>query len=649
MAPAHHEASERRDADDALRAFEEMTGLVDPVGKTALELVPDLEVQWVRTYANVALGGDTLRFEDGSEAMGRWFDVFAMPVAPHGRFALVFKDITARKRTDDALRESEQRFRNMADNAPVMVWVTEPDGSCSFLNSTWYEFTGQRPEDALGFGWLAATHPDDRAATEAVFLQANKNHEPFRVDYRLRHHDGTYRWAIDSAAPRIDQDGTFRGYIGSVIDISDRKALEDALRDSETAERRARSRVELMADVVTELDRARDARARAERLVELLVPRIADFAVVRLPSDDGPIVATRHHQPERHESLRASMSAARPGHPADDARHHRRPRSSAGVTLGGAQEAVTRAVAESVGGTSYRHLSFDTGATEPAELLLGLTDDTRRPYDKDDETFLLDLAERVGVAETRAHLHDVEHRAALRLQRALLPSGLVRHPAVEIAAGYDAASDDLEVGGDWYDTFVLPDGRIGAMVGDVVGHGLEAAAVMGHLRAAALAYSADSGGPADLLTKLDRFSSGAGGSDYATAACVALDPRTGRLSYATAGHPPPLVVTPDRRSQWLDDARSLPLGLGIDARRRESHLELDAGALVVLYTDGLVERRRESLDAGLTRLGSLVARLRGDDIEGLPAHITRAMALDSGYEDDVAVVCLRLAGAATFG
>jgi PAS domain S-box-containing protein len=136
-------------------------------------------------------------------------------------------------RAKEALRESEERFRHMADNAPVMIWVSEPDGACTYLSRSWYEFTRQTPETGLGFGWLDATHPDDRQYVSEAFIAANERGEAFRVEYRLRRQDGEYRWVIDSAAPRISPNGEFLGYIGSVIDITDRKRAETALEESE--------------------------------------------------------------------------------------------------------------------------------------------------------------------------------------------------------------------------------------------------------------------------------------------------------------------------------------------------------------------------------------------------------------------------------
>ena len=136
-------------------------------------------------------------------------------------------------RTRNEAVDSEARFRNMADYAPVMLWVTDANGACTYLNQRWYDFTGQTPAEAEGLGWLAATHPDDSQRTGQIFLDANATRVPFRLEYRLRHADGSYHWAIDAALPRFGADGTFLGYIGSVIDIQDRRHAEEQLQASE--------------------------------------------------------------------------------------------------------------------------------------------------------------------------------------------------------------------------------------------------------------------------------------------------------------------------------------------------------------------------------------------------------------------------------
>ncbi|MDZ8236157.1 MAG: PAS domain S-box protein [Nostoc sp. ChiQUE01a] len=226
--------------------FEMMTGLEQAVGKTARELVPNLEASWFEIYGRVVLTGEPVRFENQSVAMSRWFDVNAFPVGgSHShKFAILFTNISDRKQAEKALLESEERFRNMADNAPVMVWVTDATGYCTYLSQSWYEFTGQTEETGLGFGWTNAVHPEDRESARNIFLGATDRQEPFRLEYRLRHKDGEYHWAIDAASPWFGVDNEFKGYIGSVIDISDRKRAEQEREQLLAREQAAREEAE---------------------------------------------------------------------------------------------------------------------------------------------------------------------------------------------------------------------------------------------------------------------------------------------------------------------------------------------------------------------------------------------------------------------
>ncbi len=141
--------------------------------------------------------------------------------------AATIQTATVRREAEETLRESEERFRHMADNAPVMIWVTEPDGSCTFLSKSWYAFTGQTTKTGLGFGWLEGVHPDDRALARETLVAANAKGKAFRFEYRLRRKDGAYRWTLDAAAPRFGKGGEFLGYIGSAIDITERKRAEE--------------------------------------------------------------------------------------------------------------------------------------------------------------------------------------------------------------------------------------------------------------------------------------------------------------------------------------------------------------------------------------------------------------------------------------
>ena len=172
-----------------------------------------------------------------------------------------------RVRAEAELRESEGRFRNMADNTPMMMWVTDPTGYCTYLNRTWYAFTGQSEAEAEGYGWLDATHPDDKARAEEIFVAANAARAPFSLEYRLRRADGVYRWAIDAASPRFDAAGEYLGYVGSVIDIDERREFEDALRATEAELRELNTTLEArFEDRTHELQAAHESLRQSQKM-----------------------------------------------------------------------------------------------------------------------------------------------------------------------------------------------------------------------------------------------------------------------------------------------------------------------------------------------------------------------------------------------
>jgi PAS domain S-box-containing protein len=255
-------------------------------GKTDFEVFPEETARQFAANDLQALTGEagiqtieTLEHEDGVVHYSL-VNKFPIP-GGEGEQTLIGGmaiDVTDRKRAEESLRESEERFRRMADHAPVMIWVTESDGHCSFLGKTWYEFTGRTPEESLGFGWIEAVHPADRAAAGATFLAANERQEGFRQEYRLLHKDGTYHWVIDAALPRFGDDGTFLGYIGSVIDITDRKQIEEALRESQAA--------------LMEADRRKDEflALLSHELRNPLAPIRTGLELMRLAGDDRSVI-----------------------------------------------------------------------------------------------------------------------------------------------------------------------------------------------------------------------------------------------------------------------------------------------------------------------------------------------------------------------
>ena len=140
----------------------------------------------------------------------------------------VSTDLTERLRAEQALKESEERFRLMADAAPVLIWVSDATSRCTFFNKKWLDFTGRRIEQEIGRGWMAGVHPDDLPLV-FTFDELEADRESYQYEYRLRRHDGEYRWILDTGVPRFTTEGEFEGYIGSAIDITDQKLAQETL------------------------------------------------------------------------------------------------------------------------------------------------------------------------------------------------------------------------------------------------------------------------------------------------------------------------------------------------------------------------------------------------------------------------------------
>jgi PAS domain S-box-containing protein len=156
---------------------------------------------------------------------------FPPPGHPLDSVLVSLTDITFRKQAEQALEESEALFHEIADTAPAMLWISDPNGACTFLSRRWYDFTGQTPVSALGPGWLGALHPHDRRRAREAFLEAKDRQTPVQFECRLKRAEGDYRWTISTGQPRLGVHGEFLGYVGSVIDITERRAAEDAVRE----------------------------------------------------------------------------------------------------------------------------------------------------------------------------------------------------------------------------------------------------------------------------------------------------------------------------------------------------------------------------------------------------------------------------------
>ena len=249
------------------------------------------------------------------------------------------------------------------------------------------------------------------------------------------------------------------------------------------------------------------------------------------------------------------------------------------------------------------------------------------------------------MAFERAALADVRREMAETLQRSLLPGALPVVDRLAVTARYLPAVQGTSAGGDWYDVLPLADGAVAVAVGDVVGNGAPAAAVMGQLRSALAGLLLAGLRPARALEVLDRFADQVAGARVSTVACLRLEPDAGRLTYSSAGHPPPLLVdggdgsggTATSTTVW---ARRWACPTADPAPRR--HATLAPGATLLLYTDGLVERRGDTLDDGLDRLAAAVTARRSDPLPALVDGVLGDLVDGTGGDDDVAVVAVRL-------
>jgi hypothetical protein len=260
-----------------------------------------------------------------------------------------------------------------------------------------------------------------------------------------------------------------------------------------------------------------------------------------------------------------------------------------------------------------------------------------RPFSSFDRALLVQLTAHLQRALTRSRAYEEQRQVALTLQRSILgPTDL---PA-GLAVRYEPAGVALEVGGDWYDVVDLPEGWYAVVVGDVPGRGLAAATIMGQLRSAARALLLENNGPAEVLRSLDRFSALIPGADCTTVFCAVIDPRGSTVRYSTAGHLPALLADPDGVVRKLDDAASPALAVTADCGRAEASAWLPAGSTLLLYTDGLAERRLEVIDAGIQRVSDALAESRHLTPEQVTDYLSTRLLGDT-HTDDVALLVYR--------
>jgi sigma-B regulation protein RsbU (phosphoserine phosphatase) len=270
----------------------------------------------------------------------------------------------------------------------------------------------------------------------------------------------------------------------------------------------------------------------------------------------------------------------------------------------------------------------------PGVLYVGSQDD--REFGDDEVASLEDFAQHVAAA-LRSDRGVAERSAARTLQESLLPTQLPEVEGLEFASRFVAA-EDFGVGGDWFDVFPLPDGQIGVVIGDVAGSGLRAAVVMGRLRSALRAYAIESASPSEALSRLDRKFAHFEPNEMATILYLTVDLDREHLTVSCTGHPPPVVADVDGAAVLMDCSPSAPIGAHVQSNRVDVRHPLAPGTTVVCYTDGLVERRRESLDVGLERLRRAVYAGPPEDV---CSKIMNEVIGAAKVQDDTALLAFR--------
>ncbi|WNI17516.1 SpoIIE family protein phosphatase [Actinacidiphila sp. ITFR-21] len=551
---------------------------------------------------------------------------------------------------------------SLFDSSPLGVAVFDRELRYVRVNEALADMNGLTVEEHLGH--TAAEVLDPTAAVRLTELQRDVL--------------ATGRPVIDMVAPAprgrghrsvsyhrlVDRAGRVLGISATVIDVTER--VEAAAKAEH-----ARRRLALLDEVGSRIADVLDVRRAAEALAEAVVPAFGDYSGVILHAGvadggDLPDVPYSENTPMRQMgvgAVRWSAAAHRMLRPGSLVGFNAD--SVFGTVLTTGRPAVVTSE-DDVQATTYPgdpkvRAALELGLSAMLVLplrargvVLGLLvvarGGRRGPFDQDDMALGMELADRAGTALDNARLYVREREGALMLQRSLLPQLLPEPPGVAIAFRYVPAGSGAEIGGDWFDVIPLAGGRIAFVVGDVMGHGLGAAATMGRLRTAVRTLAGLDMPPDELLRRINDLGDDLAQSQsdgwMATAVYAVYDPTAHRCVVAQAGHLPPVLVRPqsateDCQAQLLDLPTGVPLGVG-GHRFRTTELDVPDGSVLVLYTDGLIEARGQDIGTGLERLRRTLCR-PVDSLEDACDELLAAM--DPGREpDDVALLMARLGG-----
>jgi PAS domain S-box-containing protein len=558
-----------------------------------------------------------------------------------------------------ALRRSEERYRALVQGGAQVVWVASPDGEMLEDSPEWRWITGQSEEEFLDGGWLDSIHPEDRERVQRDWRDCLRTGRIFDDRFRMRTRGGGYRHYDVRAVP-IERDGKIAEWVGACTDVTSQREAEEMRgrlteQLSAAALRTARLQqatsmlaealdVEQVVEVITEVGRTAIGALRSAvallddeklrlRVVnpDGLAPAGPDSAAARL-SLDTPSVMTRAIATRRPVLIPSPEELRRQFEP------------DAAEAVNGAGETARAGDWIEETGDERSWVGLPLLAAGAPLGALRFSFNRPRRITEEERVFLEALAGQCALAVERAEMYEREHTAAVTLQRSLLPDKLPDVPGLALDARYLPVTRNMEIGGDWYDVFWLPDRRLAVTVGDVMGKGLQAAAGMGRVRNALRALALTDPRPAAVLSGLDRlFSATERDEQVTTVSYLVIDPETGDGQAGNAGHLPTLLITPGALPV-LDQAEA-GTPLGWPSPRKQHAFRLPPGSTAVFYSDGLVENRVRGLDAGLDEIVR-VAASAPDDLLSAPGRLLQYL-LDhmlAGHEqdDDVTVLVMHV-------
>ena len=540
---------------------------------------------------------------------------------------------TSRERLAPLLEEDP---RELYEDAPCGYISAAPDGELVKVNETLLRWTGYKREELLGRRFQDLLTPGGRIYHETHYAPLLRMQGAVReIALELVRADGRRLPVLVNSVLRTAADGQPLLVRTTVFDATHRRRYERELLLARERARDARRRIERLNRLSTALAAAVDTRQMAAAAVAALAEDLgaADVSLALVDAQTTQLVLAGRHaraggEGELSEETRVALE--------EIMRAGRMVLWSQGAPQA---EAPPRPLPREEGVRALAVLPLAARGTPIGTLLLSFA--APRSFGGEEIAFMDACVGQCSQALERARLYDNQRTIAHALQQSMLAGEPPQDPRFAIASYYLPAIASLDVGGDWHDTFTAREGTIGVVVGDVVGRGIEAATAMGQLRSAARALGGAGFGPAEVLERLDRFAEQLPRARFATVVYAELDPATGRLRYASAGHPPPLLLQPGAPPRLLWDGRSTPLGTRLGPRSTAvGEVELEPCARVVFFTDGLIERRADSLDEMLQTLTTEVDARRDVPIGTLLGDLVRALIGEGERGDDVCALCL---------